>query len=236
MRVGIIQSNYIPWRGYFDFIDEVDLFILLDDVQYTRRDWRSRNYIKTKAGLIALSVPVHFSLASPSAIQDTSISYEHDWCARHLALIKQAYLRAPFFDEYYEQFKKVILTERWTTISSLNNVLIKWLCGCLDIRTPIRFSHEYASSGSKTERLVGILKAVGASQYLSGKSASAYLDLDRFRQLGIGLRYKTYNYDPYPQLHGQFQGGVTVLDLLFNCGTGARRFLKSKSPAEEVLL
>lgn len=233
MRVGIIQSSYIPWRGYFDFIDDVDLFIFHDDLQYTKNDWRNRNKIKTDKGTIWLTVSVNYNSTS-QLICDTTIDYSHRWNQKHINQIKQYYGKAPYFSEYRNDLFD-ILQNKFLTISDLNITLCKWIMEKLCIKTPLRFSSELSPIGKKTERLIGILKKVGATTYLSGPTAKDYLEEERFKQAGIGLEYKVYDYPEYPQLYGKFEPQVSVLDLLFNCGNDSRKYLKSLRPNEKVV-
>lgn len=233
MRVGIIQSCYIPWRGYFDFINSVDLFVFYDDVQYTPRNWRNRNLIKTKNGIQWLTVPVnHFCRAQQ--INETIINYDRDWIQNHLKNIKKNYIHSSFFSQYFENFSSVI-NKRWSTISELNKNIIQWIMNCLNITTPVLDSASLNLRSRSTQRLIDLLEAVGADTYLSGPAASSYLDLNLFREAGISLEYKTYDYAPYPQLHGDFLPNVSVLDLLFCMGDKAKDYIKSKSPDTVVI-
>jgi len=230
MRVGIIQSNYIPWRGYFDFIDSVDLFIFHDDLQYTKGDWRNRNKIKTPQGLRWLTVPVHYRKTS-QLICETEIDYSKKWSSSHINRFKANYHQSPFFKDALELLEEGLACAD-PTISQLNIRLIKLICGYLQIHTPLVMSSDYAVTGAKTERLINLLKKVEATVYLSGPTAKGYLDENLFRENGIRLEYKTYDYPPYPQLWGEFVGTVTVLDLIANTGPEARGFLKSTTPNE----
>lgn len=229
MRVGIIQPNYMPWRGYFDFIDDVDLFIFLDDVQYTRRDWRNRNRIKSPQGLQWLTVPVHFHRHSAPLIADTPIDYTHNWQRKHINSLKVSYGSAPYFAQYGPECLALLET-RFATIAELNIALTRWMMAQLAITTPLKRASTLQASGAKTARLIDILQRVGATIYLSGPAAKDYLEPGQFDQAGIALEYKTYAYQPYPQRWGSFQGAVSALDLLFNCGPQAPRFLKSQQP------
>jgi hypothetical protein len=224
MRVGVIQSNYIPWRGYFDFIDSVDLFVFYDDVQYTQRDWRNRNRIVTPAGLRWLTVPVKYGRQSQT-IDEVPIDYSQNWAAQHLRQLEVNYQRAPFYQTYVREFQSII-TRQFSSISDLNVTLCNWIMQALDIRTPTRMSRGFNLSGKKTQRMIDLLTRVGATTYLSGPSAASYLDLELFDRHGIRLEYKTYDYAPYPQLQDPFRGDVSILDLLFNTGPDARRHLK----------
>lgn len=233
MKVGIIQSNYIPWRGYFDLIDDVDLFIFYDDVQYTKNDWRNRNRIKTANGLIWLTIPVLFKLSEKTSIQDAKIDYKKHWLRKHEDSILFSYAKAPFFKDYAEDLFS-ILNKKYVTISELNITLIKWIMQKININTEIKMSSEFRSTGIKTARLINILKQAGATSYLSGPSAKAYLDAKMFRTAGIDLEYKGYEYIEYPQLYGKFEPQVSIIDLLFNCGENSIEYLKSLSPNEKV--
>lgn len=227
MKVGIIQSNYIPWRGYFDFIDSVDLFIFHDDLQYTKNDWRNRNKIKTSQGTQWLSVPVHYKHTAQK-IDETPIDYSQNWIRKHLQNLQQWYRTAPYFDRYYPTLHS-LLQVPYDSISQLNITLCKWIMKELHIVTPLQISREFNPQGSKTERLIDLLKKVNATTYLSGPNAKAYLDESTFHRHHIQLEYKSYEYPLYPQLWGSFVGNVTVLDLLFNVGPSSRTYLK-RSP------
>lgn len=234
MRVGVIQSCYIPWRGYFDFIDDVDLFIFYDDVQYTKHDWRNRNKIKTANGLIWLSVPVLCRLNDNIQIQNAKIDYKSNWVKKHIDSIRFSYCKTPYFKTFSEEFFD-ILNKRHETISSLNINIIKWIAQKLNIKTEMKMSTEFDPVGVKTDRLIDILKKASATSYLSGPAAKNYLDVGKFKNAGIGLEFKGYEYAEYPQLHGPFEPHVSVLDLLFNCGPDSRKYLKSLKSNEKVL-
>jgi len=234
MRVGIIQSNYIPWRGYFDFINSVDVFVLYDSVQYTKNDWRNRNKIKTSNGVHWLTIPVQQkSLAQH--IENTFIDYRHKWEVKHLRAMEQAYGKLPHFMKYFPRYME-ILEEGHLTISTLNQALIRWLMSCLDINTPLRSASEFNLTGQRTERLIELLTQLGATTYLSGPSAASYLEYGLFREAGIALEFKSYDYPPYPQPHGPFASDVTVLDLLFSMGDRAKEYLKSETPNKTVVV
>ena len=223
MKVGIIQSNFLPWRGYFDFIREVDLFILHDDLQYTKGDWRNRNKIKTIRGSQWNTVPVHYKRTS-QLIEETEIDYSSPWNQHMLNRIRGTYHRAPFYDKYFSDLS-VMLMEPARTISELNFRLIRWACARLKIDTPIVFSREFRPSGIKTERLIGILKQVKATTYLSGPMAKSYIIPEFFDEAGIKLEYKTYAYPEYPQLYPPYDPYVSILDLLVMTGDDALSYI-----------
>jgi hypothetical protein len=224
MKVGIIQSNFIPWRGYFDFIREVDLFIVHDDLQFTKGDWRNRNKIKTGHGSEWITVPVHYKHTNQS-IEETMVDYSTPWAHRMLNRIQESYRTAPYFEPYFSELSGLLI-EPAASISGLNLRLIRWVCNHLQIDTLIRMSREYHPQGTKTERLIGILKQVKATAYLSGPAARAYLIPEMFEKANIRLEYKRYDYPEYPQLYPPFDANVTILDLLFMVGKDALKYLK----------
>ncbi|MDJ0508695.1 MAG: WbqC family protein [Crocosphaera sp.] len=232
MKVGIIQSNYIPWRGYFDFINSVDLFIIYDDVKYTKGDWRNRNKIKTPQGLDWLTVPVHYKHLK-QLINETTIDYTHYWQHNHIKKFSYHYQKAPFCQEILDLFESAILNN-FAYLSQLNFSILELINHYLDIKTPLIHSQDYKITGTKTARLINLLEQVGATSYLSGPAAKSYLDETLFQKAGIGLEYKTYDYLPYPQLWGDFQGNVSILDLLANTGKDAKNYLITQTPNKVI--
>jgi hypothetical protein len=226
-RVAIVQSCYIPWKGYFDLINLVDEFILYDDRQYTRRDWRNRNRIKTPQGSQWLTIPVEVKGRYEQRIDETQID-EPDWAEKHWRTLKHNYAAASHFDELRPALQPLYEGPFEPSLSRVNRSFIEVLCELLEIRTAFSWSTDYEAEGAKTERLVSLCKAAGATAYLSGPSARDYLDETQFSAAGIELEYMDYDgYPEYPQLHPPFDHAVTVLDLLFNTGSEAPRFMKS---------
>ncbi len=226
MKVGVIQSNFLPWRGYFDFIRDVDLFIVHDDLQYTKGDWRNRNRIKTPRGAEWITVPVSYRRTN-QLIEETPVDYSTPWAQKMLNRIREAYRRAPHFEPYFSELHD-LLTQPATSISDLNLRLINWVCLHLEIDTPIKMSHEYHPQGAKTERLICILQQVKATAYLSGPAAQAYLVPQMFERAGIQLEYKQYDYPEYEQLYPPFESAVSVIDLLFMKGKDSISYLENK--------
>lgn len=225
-KVAIVQSCYIPWKGYFDLIRSVDEFILFDDMQYTRRDWRNRNKIKTPQGAQWLTIPVEVKGKYHQAIKDTCIS-DPTWTASHWAALRQNYSRAPHFATYadaVEAMYQAVVKE--THLSCVNHHFLRELCQLLGIQTRISWSMDYPPFEGKTERLVGLCRAAGATHYLSGPAARDYIAPELFAEANIQLDYIDYaGYPPYPQLWGEFDPYVSVLDLLFNTGPDAINYL-----------
>jgi hypothetical protein len=226
-RVAIVQSNYIPWKGYFDLINSVDEFILFDDMQFTRRDWRNRNLIKTPRGLEWLSIPVAVKGRYHQRICDTLIS-EPGWGPRHWETLKHNYAKAPHFEAYRGVLEPLYLSAG-PSLSEVNHAFIRAICGILGITTRLSWSMDYRPlEEGKSARLVDLCRRARASHYVSGPAARDYIEPALFDSAGIALSFFDYGgYPEYPQRFGTFQHGVTVLDLIFNVGPDARRFMKS---------
>jgi hypothetical protein len=226
-RIAIVQSSYIPWKGYFDLIRSVDEFILLDDVQFTKRDWRSRNRIKTQHGPAWLTVPVRTKGRYLQLIQDTVVS-EPDWGPQHWAAIRAAYARAPFFRQYAGCFESLYQAggpeER---LSAINHRFTNAICHLLGITTPITWSTDYGSADGRNERLIELCRRASATRYLSGPSAAQYIDRQLFADAGIAVEFADYDgYPEYPQIHPPFEHFVSILDLLFCTGPDALSYMK----------
>ncbi len=225
-KVAISQSNYIPWRGYFDLISLVDEFIIYDEVQYTRRDWRNRNKIKTKNGAIWLTVPVKAKGKYYQKIRDTEIDGS-SWKEIHWKTIKANYSRAPFFKNFAEKIENIYLFEEFTHLSKLNRRLISEICCYLKIKTKIRDSFEFKLAEDRNERLLRICKDTNASEYISGPSAKNYIDEKIFINNNIKLTFADYsNYGEYNQLWGLFENNLSILDLIFNYGEDTYKHMK----------
>ncbi len=210
-------------------IAAVDEFILFDDMQYTRRDWRNRNQIKTPHGLHWLTVPVQVKGKYNQKIKETSIDGS-SWAIAHWKALAQNYRRSPYFDEV-EAWLEPLYLEDFTHISQLNRRFIEAICHYLGIETIISNSWDYTVIDGKTERLIDLCKQAGGTEYISGPSAKGYLEERIFTDMGITLTWFDYaGYPEYPQLWGEFTHGVTVLDLLFNCGKGAHRYMRYIGP------
>lgn len=218
--VAILQSNYLPWKGYFDIIHSVDLFVFYDDVQYTRRDWRNRNRIKTLRGAEWLTVPTDGD--QDKRICDVRLT-DPRWQAKHWKSIEQSYSKAPFFRSFRATLEEFYLGQRWDHLSDLNQHLIMMISReMLGIRSEFADSRVYAATGSKQERILDLLGRCEATSYLSGPAARDYIDDSRFAERGIELHWQDYGgYPEYAQLYPPFVHGVTILDLLFNVGPAA---------------
>src|SRR5438105_8943847 len=202
--VAVVQSCYIPWKGYFDLINVVDEFILYDDVQYTRRDWRNRNLIKTPQGPHWLTIPVQVKGKYTQRIDEVMVS-DPRWGERHWKSIVHNYSSAPYFGEYRDSLEELYFAADELHLSKINRRFLEAACDILGISTTIAWSTDYEGHGRKTERLVDLCAQAGASHYLSGPAALGYLDEDLFAKAGLGLSYMDYaGYPEYPQLFPPF--------------------------------
>lgn len=228
-RIAILQSNYIPWKGYFDLIRQVDEFIFYDEVQYTKNDWRNRNKIKTATGLQWITIPVYYHF--PQKISETKISAS-DWALKHWKTISMNYSRAPFFKDYKLQFEEFYASELPDKLSLVNRKAIELINGILGIKTKLSSSSDYIWSEGRNERLVNLCKQAGATNYLSGPAAKNYMDESLFQAEGITVEWMDYSgYRPYPQLFPPFEHGVSILDLIFNTGPQAIEYITEKETA-----
>lgn len=226
MRAAILQSSYLPWKGYFDIIHSVDAFVFYDDVQYTPRDWRSRNRFKLSGGPSWLTVPCgkdRNRLICEVAIEDAS------WQQKHWAAIKQSYSKCPHFAAYAEFFEELFCGREWTNLSELNQHATERIAhDLLGIETVFHDSRSFAAHGAKTDRLVSVLEGFDTkvTRYLSGPSAKDYIEDEKFQAAGIEVEYMDYSgYPEYPQRFPPFRHDVSVADLLFNVGPDAPYYI-----------
>jgi len=224
-KIAIVQSNYIPWKGYFDLIRQVDTFVLYDEVQYTRRDWRNRNKIKTQNGLQWLTIPVIVKGRYSQRIEEVRIADEK-WFISHWDKLHHAYSKAPFYDKYSPIIKEMYYKATFDRLSNINRHFIEAICEILNIPNHIVTSPNIKMVGDKSERLLHICNHFNASTYLSGPTAREYLDENMFMRAGIDVEWMNYDkYAEYPQLYGKFEHNVTVLDLIFNVGADSLNYM-----------
>jgi hypothetical protein len=225
-KVAILQSNYIPWKGYFDLINTVDEFVLFDDTQYTKGDWRNRNIIKTKQGPQWLTIPVKQEKQS-QLINETKIS-DTRWARKHWTTLSQNYSKAKYFERYRDQLESLYLALTNEYLSTINHRLITEVNKILSIGTRIRWSSEFDVLEGRTERLLSICEQCGASEYFSGPAAQSYFDIELAKRSNIKVNWLNYeDYPEYDQLHPPFDHRVSILDLIFNEGPNAKKFMKS---------
>lgn len=219
MLVAIHQLHYLPWLRYFEKIARADVFIALDDAQFTKNDWQNRNKVKTASGVTVLTVPVMHRLGQ--RLDETLINNETPWRRKHWDTIRQGYARAPFFEQYDAALSPIYARE-WTRLNDLNRALLDVLLDALDIRSRVVYSSALGVGGKATERLISLVRAVGGHAYYCGAyAAEQYLDRSLFEKAGIELVVQQWRALEYPQLHGPFVPDLAIVDLLMNCGPGS---------------
>ena len=225
MRVTILQPSYLPWLGFFEQMSRSDKFVLLDDVQYTRRDWRNRNKVRVKEGWVWLTVPIQQKNRFSQSLLETRIDNSISWRRKHLETLRQHYCKAPFFEKYFPRCQQVYEKD-WTFLFDLCLETINLIKEEMGIETPLLRSSEMKPGGEKTERLVSICRELGATHYLSGESGSNYIAEEDFSSQGIALEYQNYEHPVYPQRYTGFVPHLSAIDLLFNCGEQSLGILK----------
>jgi hypothetical protein len=227
-KIAILQSDYIPWKGYFDIIRAVDEFIVYDDVQFTKRDWRNRNTIKTRHGVKWLTIPVKVKGRYHQLISETEIE-DNRWALKHWKTIRSNYEKCDFFTNYEKLFEETYKeASDCRLLSNVNVLFIRLVNSLLGIETKISHSADYFPEGGKSERLISICRNAGAEIYLTGPSGLDYLDTEKFRKEEIDIVVADYegylNYDqPFPP----FSHNVSIVDLIFSTGGKAPSFLKN---------
>jgi hypothetical protein len=226
LKVLITQSNYIPWKGYIDSIALVDKVVLYDEMQYTKRDWRNRNLIKTPEGLKWLTIPVEVKGKFEQKINETKIS-DKNWNISHLNQLKQNYKKSKCYHEVIDWIETLYLNCKFDFLSEINHYFLKEILEFLNINTPIIDSRNFEIHGDKTEKLVNICIEIGAKEYYTGPAAKSYLNEEIFINDNIKVNYLDYSgYKVYSQNYIGFEHGVSILDLFFNEGKNSRYYLK----------
>ena len=223
--VAVLQSNYIPWRGYFDIIHDVDLFVFYDEVQYTTFDWRNRNIIYTANGPKWLTLPCGHD--RNRIISEVKMNPEINWQKDHFNKLCAAYSKAPYYSKYKPFFEHVYLELTWEFLTELNQYLIKHIASeLLGIKTVFANSIEYKSHGQKSDKMLSLVISTGYKRYLSGPAAKGYLNEAAFNSEGIEVIWKNYSgYPEYRQTREPFEGKVSILDLLVNTGDEASYYI-----------
>lgn len=222
----ILQPSYIPWRGYFHLIQRADVFVFYDDVQYDKHGWRNRNRVKTATGTQWLTIPVNASgnVESGLLLKDARIA-NPSFAKKHAATLRQTYARAPFLSRY-APLMDAFYSKKHDLLCDFTIETTRALAAELGIqKTRFVRSSELGVTGERTARLVSIVKAVGATHYISGPSAKDYLDESAFAKEGLTVEWMKYDYPAYEQLHPPFDPFVTVLDLLFMKGPEAPEYI-----------
>ncbi|TDW47138.1 WbqC-like protein [Flavobacterium sp. 270] len=227
-KIVITQSNYIPWKGYFDAINVSDEFVIYDDMQYTRRDWRNRNLIKTAQGLKWLTIPIIVKGKFFQKIRETKVS-DVNWNKEHWNILNQTYSKSKCFKEVKDFVQELYMTVNSEYLTEINVHFLKGISDYLGIDKQFKFSSEFVLKEERTERLLDICLDLNGTDYYSGPAAKDYMNEQIFSDSGINIHYFNYaGYSEYEQLYPPFEHGVTILDLIFNQGDKAATFLKEK--------
>jgi hypothetical protein len=216
--VGILQPGYLPWLGFFEQLARSDVFVLYDDVQFEKGSWRNRNRIKTPGGIQWLTVPILLKGKGRPLIRDVQINTKESWAEKHIRTISQHYQKTPYFTIYAEELFEILRRE-WHYLVDLDVALIAWLSLHLGIRTKTILSSELGIKGSGNDRLIRIIRSLSGSHFYEGAAGRNYIDLERFESAGIRVVFQDYVHPVYPQLYDDFISHLSIVDLLFNCGS-----------------
>jgi hypothetical protein len=238
VRLVVLQSNYLPWKGYFDLMSKADLFVVYDSVQFTKNDWRNRNRLPSSSGGVWLTVPVTTSGLFGQSIDEVRV-VDRRWPLKHERTIRQLLSKAPFFSlidrDLASAFEAVATFDR---LHDVNVLLLRTVATWLGVTTPIAIDRDLGTfDGTPTERLVAMATHVGATSYLTGPAGLDYLERDRFADAGVALEVIDYGaYPQYEQRVTPFDHAVSALDLVANVGPDAcTHLVGSVSPVSEVL-
>lgn len=224
--IGILQPGYLPWIGFFDQLDQADIFILYDDVQYDKNGWRNRNRIKTAQGEQWITVPVLTKGNVFQLIKDTAINNTDNWQKKNILSITQNYKKAKY-SFVAEDICAIIQGKKWHWLVDLNYSVLKILMAHLGIDKPVYFSSDFNAHGGKNEKIISLIKHFGGDTFIEGSSGKEYIDLAQFKKSNIVVSYQEYKHPIYNQLYGKFIPYLSVLDLLCNCGPNSLEILRS---------
>lgn len=227
MIVAIHQPNFLPWIGYFYKIHKADIFVLLDNVQFTKNSFQNRVKIKTSQGAQWLTLPVLHNFGQLT--NEVRINNREGWKKKHLKTFELNYKKSPYFEVIYNMLKDIYLKKDWILMADFNKELINAICNFMEIKTKIVEASSLDVSGSSTDLLIDIIKKVGGTIYLSGRGGMKYQDEEKFKDNRIELIYTDFKHPIYPQLWGEFIEGLSIVDLLFNCGEGSINYLINAS-------
>jgi len=216
--VGIHQPNFLPWLGYFYKLAKSDVFVLLDNVQYTKNSFVNRNKIKTSQGAIWLTVPVKIKGRFGQLIKDVEINNTVNWRKKHLRTLEANYKKAKSFERIFSGLKAAYYADDWSNLCELNIRLLESLLSILKLEKRLVRASELNVEGESTQLLISIVKEVGGNVYLSGFGGAKYQEEELFEEAGITLEYYEFEHPVYPQLWSDFIPNLSIIDLLFNCG------------------
>lgn len=218
MIVSVHQPQYLPWIGYFDKIKKSDIFVILDNVQYKKREYQNRNQIRTKDGSLWLTVPVKTKSKYFQKIKEVEIDNTASWNQKHWQSIVSNYSKAEFFNKHRNFFDEVY-KNNWIKLIDLNLHIINYMIEVFDIKTVIHFESEFDITTEKTDRIIDLCKKINADAYLSGTGGKNYLEEEKFSTNNIKLLYQEFKHPVYKQVYGEFMPYMSAIDLLFNTGS-----------------
>ena len=218
LTLGCVQPSYIAWLPFFQRMILSDVFVYLDDVQFSKNSSHNKNSIKTSNGSIVLTVPIKYSGNSSLSINKMPIENKNPWIKKHWRSIEMNYSKAPHFKEFAEVLHREIYSKDWEFLGNLNIHILETIRNFLLIPTSCIASSSLEVNLKSNEKLVEICKLLGANSFLVKPETNDYHPKDYFEQNGIGLKYFTYNNHIYPQLHKGFIPGLSIIDIIMNCG------------------
>ena len=226
MRIAIMQPTYLPWVGYFGMIEQVDSFIIFDSGQFSRRSWQQRNQIKTANGPMWLTVPISSKGKRGQLINEVEIDTTRNFHTAHIASLENNYRKSPYFSEYSPELFS-LLEKGHVHLSELTAELIVYFCKVFGITTSIKYSSKMVNAGTKADLLAMLCEQVNATEYISAPGSREYLEQsDAFDKRGIPIKYNEYVHPVYPQLFGDFNPYMSIVDLLFNVGSDSQSIIR----------
>jgi len=219
------QPTYLPWLGLFDKIAQAEHFCLFDVCPMEDSGFENRNKILTQNGEQWLTVPVRRVREAP--LSELRIASGHPWQRKHWRSIELAYHKAPFWDRYAPELKPFYDGIEWDMLAELDHALLRWFMNALGLKQPITIASKIPGglAGAKSELVLSMCKALGATEYIFGTQGQDYAYLAAFEEAGIKVRFQKYEHPTYPQLKPGFTSHMSVLDLLMNVGPDSLKVL-----------
>lgn len=215
MNVAIHQPDYIPWLGLFYKMYLSDVFIHLDDAQYSNEAAHNFNKIKTPQGEFVLKFPVEKNFGAP--IKDIAPKYSLKWPEKHIKTIEMNYSKAKYFKDTFPAIKEILMTE-FANVADLNITMNEFIAQQFGIMPNFIKSSDFNLTTKREEKVIDLCVAVGGTRYISGNGARVYQEKSHFLDRGIELTYIDYKPIEYKQLWKDFKPCMSVLDYIFNCG------------------
>lgn len=218
------QPQYFPYLGILNKISKADIYIIVDHVQFRKKYFHNRTYVKVNGQPLLLTVPVLSKGKYKAPISEIEINHEANWAPKHIKSLRFGYSKAPFFEEYFGTIEGILLKGH-RFLSELTSELLIFFLREFDLVNDIRFSSSMDIEGQKTDLLIELTRSVKGDIYISGEGARDYFDEERFSQSGLQHMFSTFRHPRYPQQGNGFLEGMGCVDLLFNCGREGRKFI-----------